>query len=343
MHLRFYVMDTSLTNFFLQVDISHPLTVLSPTWMNCPDQVNITCRVQPVLHNGDVYTQGSFVNENKCVPWKYSTLVKSWSPLPSPTGVELDYYALSTYDSKLVLIGGQVLVSTNRFITVYMLDEGNSWIESTTIPNLPLENSGNILSAASQEKYLIIAWRSDRVRLLLFDGSKWKEVEEPQQKHNIWNLDVIIKDQRVYLLVHQNQNCCHLYCASVESLLGKVNDPWKLLKSLSGCETSNLTLFAGYLTIVAKRPFSVLILAPRRNNWISLCDLSREICKTTYVIEMPSIIGLSSGKLLLMGRIKLGADRRLLGTCSFDVLEVSVTGMYVISIIFRYECIVIIN
>lgn len=313
------------------VDVLHPLTSFTPRWLNCRDKPNICggARAQPILLNDSaVYARG-MNDQGKCIPWKYSVSLCSWSPLPIPPGLNGygDNYVLATYQGQLVWIGGHVsnsehvyILTSNKRVFVFGEDEG--WKD--TIPSLPVEfhyMSG--ISASSEDNYLIIAWREDNyVKLLIFNGQEWTTKEGPPQCNESDKIDIIIHNGMVYVM-NRCYGVSHFHVTSVESLLVTNDTSWKELKSIP-YEHSNLTLFGGYLTVVTKMSSCALAFSPNSKTWIELCDFSHRTYSLMYSEPESSIIGLPNGTLLLMGAIRLDKSNQIL---QFDVLEVTAKGM----------------
>ena len=86
----------------LQANISHPLATLH--WEQCsvlPDNVDYACCV---VWNGKVCIGGGHVGSAQPAQLFISSAnMDSWEAYPTPT----EFYALTTYHSELVLVGGR--------------------------------------------------------------------------------------------------------------------------------------------------------------------------------------------------------------------------------------------
>ena len=320
----------------LSVDILHPLCQLSSKWCNCQTDPNINPTAQPVFMDGSVYTRGT--SDGKRTPWKLSTSTSCWSQLPPPKGVEIKDYVITTYQGRLIWIGGLIYKSKyehtpNRKIFVLK----DVWTEDTDfIPPLP-ENvtSSSQISASSNGKNLIVvtSTRSHRFKLLIFDGHEWIEKDGPGQECTIG--DIIVHNGTVYL-IEPSDHCRYCHTTSLKSLLAANEPGWRSLDF--PLRHSNLTVAGGHVVIVTNSsPYALYVLgfSTPSNSWI---ELKRVECKTNLVI-MPSIVGTDDGRLLLMGRIKVipnDPSQMLFKFPKFDIYELTAKGMQCTTILKQY-------
>ena len=325
-NLKLFIVNNS-DFLFYQTGIFHPLTKLTSKWQNCRDGVMLNKNVQPVFHNGCVYAGGYSMSYSKSVVWKYLTSGKSWSPVPTPPGLEVRSYVLANYKDQLIWIGGEKEVSPNRRVRskdVFEFVE-NSWKKLDTISPLPQE-IGSDVSASGHAKYLAIAWyESSNIKLLIFDDKEWMVFEGQLQKDGYGYVEVAIMYDTIYLLEHSN--CSILYSASLKSLIKSGLKSFSQLSNLL-CPVSNLTFFGDILTVVTENPRGVLAVFRGSRTWIPLCNKLCYGANTIFKVEVPHIIYLpSESLLLLMGSIKVDPpeSNKLFRHPhpKFDVMEVS--------------------
>ena len=129
---------------------------------------------QAVVLGDEVYVGGGdSTHHSPAVLLIYDSHDNSWRMLDTPTV----NYALTTYDSKLVLAGGRD--SNNETISnqLWALDEQWHWTQS--LP--PMTTGRSRASAVSVDNYLIVAGGCDQLGLLdvveVFDGRYWSKAQ----------------------------------------------------------------------------------------------------------------------------------------------------------------------
>ena len=302
-------------------------------WVEFRDSPDIEQNAQPVLLGEGIYMKGRI--GEKQTAWKYCIPTKSWSPIPSPPGVDADKYVLASYRSQLVWIGGRVHTGNqeeaNKKVFVYEQDEG--WKENISIPPLPV---GLLhcwrLFASGDDNYLVVAYDS---KLLVFDGQQWQQKDGPKR-----DMRVLVHCGTLYLIIQEDGGGS--FCkASVQSLLAEINCNWVMSKLPCAYDIkySSLTLVGDYVTVVAltssglSRMLCILSLSSTSDSWIMVTQL------TLYRCSIPSIVGFPTGKLLLMGlmdpqnppstlREFVGlADQRTYTLPQFKMIEQTPNGM----------------
>ena len=271
-------------------NILHPLTELSDEWVNFTDGPDIDQKAQPIWLGESIYTKGMV--DGKQTAWKYCIPTKSWSPMPSPPGVDADDYVLAIYRSQLVWIGGRVHNEnheSNKKVFVYEQDKG--WKENTSVPPLPVGLLNRwCLFASGDDNFLVVAYDS---MLLVFDSQQWQQKASPKR-----DVCVLLHCGELYLISQG-----HIYKASMQSLLAENDHDWVMSKLPCAYEThtSSLTLAGDYVMVVVliNNGFShtlyILSLSSTSDSWIVVTQL------THYCCGVPSIVGCPTGKLLLLG------------------------------------------
>ena len=287
-----------------------------PWWLECGDSGTVIkdgAIAQPIILNGSVYVRGMEGNRNVPYQCTFTESISScsWSPLPIPHGLRCDMfgesYVLATYQGQLYWIGGEISESNNKIVPskkIFVFDEEDGWKEDSTIPPLPIAptiSMSNNVSASSEGKYLVLAWgKNNQIKIVLYDGKEWKVSDGPVRSETTGKIDVMIHNQIVFLMDHSANRWrdSGFYKASVESLTGR----WEYLKNIP-YEHSNLAVFGDCLVTATENPICMLAYIPGSNRWIQLCDLNSEMLYSSLCTPAPSIIGLSCGTLLLMGKM----------------------------------------
>lgn len=289
-------------------DLLHPLVELTSSWLNCRDQPVLNPTVQPVLLNDSVYAEGW---SNKLpIIWKYSIPKHTWSPLPYPEGILSDRVAITAYQSRLLVVAGDYRISNygkqvdKLGDKVFVLKSDGSWEEDVISP-LPDGLSMLNISASSEGSCLIVAWKEDyHIKLLIYDGHTWIKREGPKLGGIDRRINILFCDQTVFLTVSQEYPILHK--TSLEELLAADStdtsrQKWVDIQNIPR-DHSNLTLFCGHFTLVFRLTSSavcVLVYLTASNTWMELGALN---CDSQI---MPNIVGLSDGRLLLIGRARI--------------------------------------
>ena len=205
----------------------------------------------PVLWNEDVYMINSVTEEDEQYKLlKYSTSKDSWSNYVIPCTIierhifmdEEHSHALTTYDSKLLLVTG----AGSEFmspIKVWEFDATKSTFKPS--PDIILPLSRTIfeqchVAAASEGKYLIIGGRSrfgDIMQCYLYNGTTWVVCDGPRLNMDS-NIQLIIINGSVILIERlqmghdvPRRNLSLIYETSLWSIVDNDPHPWQLLKS----------------------------------------------------------------------------------------------------------------
>ena len=258
------------------------------------------------------------------------------SPLSYPPHYALDMPAdcqvLAVYQSQLLWIGIFDIHSDKIRVFVLCDESTHSWKEIMhDIPQVTHATESsiiNFLSATSEGKYLIIvvSLRYDQgIAVLLFDGQEWKKSDFPSglPATAYGKTDVLIHNRILYLCTHVG-----FYKIYLETSFATNQLSWKKLCCVPRHERrhSNLTLFNGYFVVARKAQKSdyqydidIILLAYQFTDdyWFVLKKFECHLCWST-----PSIIGLPSGRLLILG-VTPDTD-----SSQFNILEVIAKGKY---------------
>ena len=257
------------------------------------------------------------------------------SPLSYPPRYALnmptDCQALTVYQSQLLWIGTCDRHSDKIKVFVLCDESTHTWKEIMhNIPQVahmiaepPIVN---FISAASEGKYLIIvvSMGYQGMAVLLFDGQEWKKSIAPPESAYYGETDIIIHNGILYLCTHVGFYKVYLETRS----LARNQLSWKELSCIPKRSHSNLTLFNGHIVIVAVaqsskeyifhgHQYNVMIFAYQStdDDWLELKKFEGHLCWST-----PSIMGLPSGRLLILGITPES------GSLQFNVLEVIAKG-----------------
>lgn len=338
-------------------DWFHPLAVCKFKKMDQRDQPNVDHQSVPVLWNGDVYMPGHgyhmYTTDRKDSIWKYSISSNSWDELPIPCN-DSRSYALTTYRSKLLLVGGYTQTSeTTRDWpgTVWEFDDKKLLFKKSSIEAVPKFDHDcvhNVVSAASQGDYLIIVHKirseNDEYSLKIFDGKSWTIRKGPQASSSgiahvtVFNEHIFVSEYADY----SQPRISNIYETSLQSLLSNTSSSsnvWQKLKGTSPVplwDHSNLLIHNSHLVIMASCDFGTQILAYSicHKSWIDLGHIN-ESCMNSP----PRIVELSDGELLMMGK-GMGPREHaasLYGSRQFDVCRINPEGAYIQIVCLSYQ------
>ena len=261
------------------------------------------------------------------------------SPLSYPPfalDTRADCQALTAYQSQLLWIGRCDRHSDK--IKVFVLDDESTHSWKQVMHNIPqqahtLESPViNFISATSEGKYLIIVVSKGYrgMAVLVFDGQEWRirdtmiPSRSPESAYG--ETDVIIHNGIIYLCTQVG-----FYRVHFETNLATNHLLWKTLTCVPEKCHSNLTIINGHIMVFIATPASeksqdvfgryVYIMAyqPIDNYWLVLKKFECHLCWA-----IPSIVGLPSGRLLILGVTPDSVQFPL-----FNILEVIVKGNHI--------------
>ena len=226
----------------------------------------------------------------------YDFTEDSWDTIDTPT----QWYALTTYHSKLVLVGGRDPNTKEATNQLWVLDEQNRW----TQPLPPMTKKLYKASAVSVGDHLIVAGGQggsdvcplDEVEM--YNGHQWKKVESLPRECT-W-MKSTLHERNWYLAGGSGQGS-EVYQTSLESLIvtsegAGQTSVWKKLPD-APLELSATVMFRDQLiTIGGGKPLSSAIHAysPSTNSWVHVGDLPDD-CHSTCAVVLPT------GELLVVG------------------------------------------
>ena len=222
----------------------------------------------------------------------YTPTTDTWNTLDTP----VYDFALTTYRSKLVLVGGREYVGekveerpSNK---VWTLSEDGKWEE--TLP--PMETACDYASAVSHGDHLLVI-DSDSREVHVYNGHHWAKAQHLPEilvsvKSTVFNGDLYVSGTL------QNK----LYSASLDSLIAssqpsETSQPstvWKTLPDVPGpCHT---TVFGDRLVAVGLR--TIYAYSPSNQSWVNVGSAS-------VLFSFPCAVPLSSNELMVIGDIAM--------------------------------------
>ena len=199
---------------YLQVSILHPLATLD--WEDCTPLPEPVVDPQCVLLHDVLYVGGGLIPSGDNSKLFMSNTVNKrlvWDVCRTPT----EFYALTTYHSQLVLVGGRDREPSNMLWTLSS-DAGMNWQPS--IQKMPTKRWGAAAMNTGTPEYLVVAGGKgvggcalDTVEV--FTGKEWCTVDSlPQNCHYH---KCIIHGGKYYLCGGYPYNIA--YCCDIKSIL----------------------------------------------------------------------------------------------------------------------------
>ena len=254
----------------------------------------MTAGVQSVLLDDAIYIHGEYRSfDEKYVLYKYSITKKSWYKLRTKAAG----YALATYESKVVMIGGvlptQCLHQETYNETSVVLDDDcgleeklNSALQQ--VPDLGDKFKFKNACAVSEGEVLIVIGVEEQkgrcneilVSLKLFNGSRWS-FGESTIKTNIdlyCNKTLHILNGEVYMAFYRPHNIDKLFRTSLKSLMHPSDEGashWNEIEKASEGNCYHLTILGNHLirTGVCGRMLRVYAYLPSSTKWVKVEDL----------------------------------------------------------------------
>ena len=255
---------------------------------------------QAVVLENKVYIGGGCMSpEPSSILLVYDFTKDLWDKLDTPT----QWYALTSYNSQLVLVGGMdpnTGIATNQ---LWVLDEQRNW----TQPLPPMTKERYQASAVNVGDYLIVAGGQGGSHVgpldvvEVYDGHQWRKAKSLPRPCS--SMRSALHEGKWYLDGGaQAEEDRKIYYTSLESLIatmhsegGEQPSVWKELPG-SPLLWSTPVVFKNQLISVAGYPYSSAIHAyfPRKMSWVHVGDLP-VACYSTCALVLPT------GELLVIG------------------------------------------
>ena len=263
------------------------LELLSP-WRECHTMHVGVKNTQAVVLENKVYIGGGSMEPSP--PTRlliYDIAEDSWDIIDTPT----QWYALTTYHSKLVLIGGKRPVTQAAANELWVLNKQHNW----TQPLPPMTTKRYQTSAVSVSDQLIVAGGCgggcplDEVEI--YDGHQWKKVES-LPRASVW-MNSTLHEGNWYLAGGIGQKN-EVYYTSLESLIATSVEAgqtsvWKKLPDAPLERSATAMLGDQLITVGGGKPLSSAIHAysPSTNSWLYAGDLP-VTCRSASSIVLPT-------------------------------------------------------
>ena len=276
--------------------------------VSLPSMLCIECKRLPVgIHGakavffeGNLYVGGGVTTDDPEIKLRdgaslyiYAPTADLWEAVDTPVSL----FALTTYDSQLVLVGGVEYVGesqpgplTNKLWT---LSPQEQWQE--TLPPMKRKRYG--ASAVSYGDHLLVV--GGESTLEIYSGRYWVETKCPLSRE-CWDMKSTVLNGHWYLMGGYEQEE-EVYYASLDSLVQAseaLHPPpiWKRLpdvpNELCSCAVidGQLISVGGYQPLTSK----ICLYSPHTQSWVYLGDMPIELCNTC-TIQLPT------GELMVIG------------------------------------------
>ena len=169
------------------------------------------------VYVGGEWTSGSFRDAARL--YIYTPTTDTWD---TPIDTPVYYFALTTYHSQLVLVGGYEYVSENDkgepTNKLWTLSEHGQWQE--TLPPMPASCIG--ASAVSHGDHLLVISRDyHNNKAYVYNGHHWTSAQHPSRL--LYNIRSTIFNGHLYLIGREGKALLpqetNVYSASLDSLL----------------------------------------------------------------------------------------------------------------------------
>ena len=278
-------------------DILHPLSTLE--WDERPSLPVGIYNAQAVfldgtLHVGGGITEGSsrdYARLYSCKPGGDG----SWTATDTPTY----YYALTTYDSHLLLVGGAEYPSNQITNKIYTMIDGEF---RELLPRMKEKRWS--LSAVSSGLVLAVAGGYDGSRLLssveVFSNGQWTSGQS--LPYALWNMKSVFLGDK-WILIGGYEQGTEVYGVSLQSLVsGTEQSPWETLPDVP-FRYSAIAVFGGRILSIGGEKYpnhtSIYAYSPDTESWIQVGYLPTPLYSTCAIV-------VPSGELIVLGGTKRG-------------------------------------
>ena len=309
----------------LRADLLDPLVSLH--WEKCKDvPAGVEgAHAHSVWLNGKLYVGGGddmfiTIGGSSVQLFIYSPSEDSWEVIPTPTR----HYALATYHSQLVLVGGCDHTTGKPTSKVWLLED-RSWVPHPTVPDMPVSAS-RPLSAVGFGDYLIVSGSEQdegSTAMSVFDGQNWFSAQALPEKLDQIKFAVNGDD---WYLTGRNRRKNKVYRTSLKSLVASAVSPavarsavWARLPDTQ-YDNSGFTWFGNRLLAVGGKSSSTVYAYNLKSKvWEHVSDLPGDVCSDNCCAVLPP------GELLVIGGSKA-------------LLKATINGKVIMSVEFPRSC-----
>ena len=287
----------------MQVDILHPLALLE--WTECRELPVSIENAQAVWLRDKLYVGGGGTSgynmRDEARLYIYIPTTDTWSEINTP----VYWFALITYHSQLVLVGGWEYVGerSNGPVTnkLWTLTEHDQWRE--TLP--PMKTKRRSASAVGfADNIICVAGGADISGRIIdivevYNGHHWAKAQR-LPKTCFWMKSTFLNGY--WYLMGGYELGEEVYCASLDSLVASCHPSekrlpfvWKRLPDVTN-NYSGTAVFGNRLIAVGGLPFSSSIHAysPHTQSWIHVGDMPVKLHSTCTAV-------LPTGELMVIG------------------------------------------
>ena len=298
------------------MNLLHPLTSLK--WSEyCKMPVNVYSAQAVVLRNKAYLGGGSMYPEPSSRLLVYDFTKSLWDILDTPT----EDYALATYHSQLVLVGGRYPDTGRATNQLWVLDEQDHW----TQPFPPMKTERYLASAVSVGDHLLVAGGCcsggflgdvDTLDVVeVYDSHQWKRVRSVPRA--LWHMKSAVLGGNWYL-TGETEQVWKVYYTSLESLIATSEEAgqtsvWKNLPN-TPLESSTLAVLSNQLiTLGTGYNCNTAIYAHSTDSWVHVGDLP-VACYSPCALVLPTgdlllvVVGTESGPASCLFRANVGGD-----------------------------------
>ena len=256
---------------------------------------------QAVLLGNKVYVGGGACDSDLFPESPASLLIydftdDSWDLLETPT----DGYALTSYSSQLILVGGRDPTTGKISNQLWVMDEQQYW----TQPLPPMTTKCSRASAVSVDHHLIVAGglddELDQLDVVqVYDGHQWKRVQ-PLPKAGYFMKSTLLDG--IWYLTGGDEQENEIFCASVYSLIA-TNSSKRVRQISVWNELPNVPLKWSTPVVIGKQlatvggytySSAIHVYSHSTNSWVHVEDLP-VACYSTCTVVLPT------GELLVIG------------------------------------------
>ena len=278
------------------------------------------CDAQAVLLGDKVYMGGGDMYSaagSSAALLIYNFTVDSWDLLDTPT----EDYALTTYNSQLVLVGGIDPTTMNVTNQLWVLDEQQYW----TQPFPPMKIQCCRASAVNMDHHLIVAGGLDDELdpldvVQVYDGHQWKKAQPLPKAGHCMKSSVL---NGVWYLAGGDEQGKEVIYTSLFSLIATTSSDnvfvWKKLPNVP-LEWATPVKIGKNLATVGGNFFSsaIYVYFYPTNSWVYVEDLP-VACHSTCTVVLPTGELLAVGGETERGTFSHAFRTKIQGNIMFDI------------------------
>lgn len=274
-------------------------------WQKCREVPVDIGRAQAVWLKDKVYVGGATVSGNKrdeARLYVYTPATDAWEVLDTP----VYHFALTTYRSQLILVGGWEYTSGLPTNKLWTLSEHGQWQE--TLPPLPTPLPAPGSSAVSHGDYLLVIgvdYPLSNNKVYVYDGHQLETAQHPPQL--LYFVTSTIFNGHWYLMggtdseLSLPQKTC-VYSASLDSLIAscRTSRPLSVWKKIQSIPTGfcHPAVFGNMLVSVGglnSATTSLCVYTSFTQSWVHIGD-----APITMTVATPCAVALPSNQLMVV-------------------------------------------